>query len=485
MKPTLLILLALTAAELTAPSKDLPPPNFLIILTDDQGWTGTSLKMNPAIADSKSDYFHTPRMDALMSAGMRFTDGYASGAWCTPTRRCIQSGLSTSRHIFNEAKDGGEALVKGGQSIPRVLKAANAEYVCAHFGKWHLDYDSLPPAALGYDVSDGDTTNANGEMPAAQRGAKVGKARTVPDVWEDPKRLFTLTQRAGDFIETQTKAHRPWFAQLSHYAVHLTISYRQTTLDALKDRPLGQKHAIPEYAAMTEDLDDGIGQLMDRLKALGVLENTFIIFLSDNGGRGKLPIMDPTHQPTLPMNYPLAESKHSIYEGGLRVPFAISGPGIVAGGVSQVPVSGMDLLPTLADLAGRTLPVDATLDGGSLKPLLLGQGTAVQRHDDFIVFESEGRELPRHTPKAKRSDYKAALRQGSYKLVKFYGGAGDGQTELYDLSKDIGEEKNLATEQPEIAAKLNKALDDYLARVGGLRAEVPGSKKRHKGENEN
>lgn len=455
-------------------------PNFLIILTDDQSWVGTSMLMNPDIAGSSSDYIRTPNMDALFRSGMRFSDGYASGAWCTPTRLSIQSGLSTSRHIYSQSADSGEALVRTGHSMPRALKAANPAYVCAHFGKWHLQYESVTPEALGYDISDGDTTNEDGEMSTHLGKDKRGTAKNAPDVWDDPKRVFTLTRRTGDFIEQQTKAGHPWMAQLSHYAVHLKISYRQATLDTLKDRPLGQKHAVPEYAAMTADLDASLGELIARMKTLGVLESTYIIFLSDNGGRGKLPVAGQPDRATLPMNHPLAESKHSIYEGGLRVPFAIAGPGIAPDSVSHVPVSGVDLLPTLADLAGRALPADATLDGGSLKPVLLEHATQVRRHDDFLVFHSEGREMPRNLAAAKRSDYKAALRNGDFKLVKFYGGAGDGQVELYDLAQDIGETHNLASEKPEITARLSQTLDGYLEHVGGLRQhnEAKGKKRK-------
>lgn len=472
--PRLIVLLltAVTAAGAAAPA----PPNFLVILTDDQSWAGTSLVMNPDVPDSKSDYFRTPHMDALLTAGMRFTDGYASGAWCTPTRRSIQSGRSPSRHIYNRAADGGEAAFAKGLSVPRALKAANPAYICAHFGKWHLQYDSVPPAALGYDVSDGDTTNANGDANGAP-----GAAKSAPDVSADPKTIFALTTRTGDFIAAQTKAGRPWMVQLSHYAVHLKISFRQETLVSLKDRPLGRKHAVPEFAAMTEDLDAGIGALMARLKSLKVLGSTYIIFLSDNGGRGKMPVAGRPDTATLPVNAPLAESKHSIYEGGLRVPFAISGPGIAPGTVSRVPVSGVDILPTLADLAGQALPLGSGLDGGSFKAVALGTATRVPRAQDFLVTESEGRELPRHTEGAQRSDYKAALRMGDYKLIKFYGGAGDGQSELYNLATDLGEEHNLVTTMGARAAEMEKLLDTYLTEAGGLmKHEATGKKGRRK-----
>jgi arylsulfatase A-like enzyme len=470
-------LFALVAAFLTQShiglhAAESAPPNFLVILTDDQSWVGTSLQMNPEVPDSKSDYIKTPHLDSLLSAGMRFTEGYASGAWCTPSRRSIQTGMTPSRHIYNRAEDGNEGAIAKGLSIPRALKAVNPGYVCAHFGKWHLQYEKITPETLGYDVSDGDTSNLEGDVSNAP-----GTLKSQPIVCDDPKAIFALTKRTGDFIETQSKAGKPWMVQLSHYAVHLKIAYRQSTLDGLKSRPLGKKHAVPEYAAMTEDLDTGIGELLARLQSLNVLNNTYIFFLSDNGGRGKMPVEGKPDQSVLPTNAPLAESKHSIYEGGLRVPFAISGPGIKAGGISSVPVSGVDILPTIADFAGHLIPPGGTMDGGSLKEVALGTAAAVKRPHDFLVTESKGGEPPRNTENAQRSHYKAALRQGTYKLIKFYGGAGDGQKELYDLSKDIGENHNLLASMSERASEMEKLLDAYLLEAGGLVENAASDKK--------
>ena len=152
-----------------------------------------------------------------------------------------------------------------------------------------------------------------------------------------------------------------------------------------------------------------------------------------------------------------------------------------SGTVSRVPVSGVDILSTLADLAGKALPLSGGLDGGSFKGVALGTATSVSRAHDFLVTESEGRELPRHTENAKRSDYKAALRLGDYKLIKFYGGAGDGQKELYNLATDIREDHNLITTMAARAAEMEKLLDTYLTEVGGLmKHEATGKKGRRK-----
>ncbi|MCA9195693.1 MAG: sulfatase-like hydrolase/transferase, partial [Planctomycetales bacterium] len=136
---------------------------------------------------------------------------------------------------------------------------------------------------------------------------------------------------------------------MSHYAVHLDIYYNQETFDRMKKVPPGRKHTMPEFAAMTADLDAGIGRILDRLIELKMLDNTYVIMLGDNGGRTGIPGAPISSED---LNAPLRDGKHSMYEGGLRVPFIVLGPGIKAGSVSTVPVTGTDILPTLADLAG-------------------------------------------------------------------------------------------------------------------------------------
>jgi arylsulfatase A len=140
------------------------------------------------------------------------------------------------------------------------------------------------------------------------------------------------------------------------------------------------------------------------LKKLGALDNTYVIYLSDNGGRGKMPIAGQAeHVSDQNRNYPLAGAKHSIYEGGLRVPFSISGPGIQAGSISHVPVSGVDILPTVADFAGYHKPFGAAVDGGSFKTIALATGDTVSREHP-LVFHSEGGERPRNAQATKKDD---------------------------------------------------------------------------------
>ena len=168
-------------------------------------------------------------------------------------------------------------------------------------------------------------------------------------------------------METQARSGKPFFLQVSHYAVHLDIFYSEDSLKQTKRLAEGKKHTMPEFAAMTRDLDAGIGSVMDKIESLGLQDNTYVFFLSDNGGRLTMP---GQKNKKLPRNYPLRQGKGSMYEGGLRVPFIAFGPGGQPGGLSRVPVTGLDLFPTLAELAGYTKPLPKSLDGGSLTRLL-------------------------------------------------------------------------------------------------------------------
>lgn len=437
-----LVLLAFSIAH----AKERPsPPNFILILSDDQSWRGSSVQMDPSLPESKSDFYHTPNLERLFAQGIQFTQGYAPGPICCPTRRSIQIGQSTARHMYQKDQPGWTDYYRKQPTIPQSLKAIDPNYRAAHFGKWDMRFDHITPATMGYDASDGNTTNEEG-------GQKNSKK---PPASEDPKLIGHVTERAEEFMRQCREESRPFYLQVSHYAVHLKIFYKQQTLDRVNGRPKGDVHQDPGFAAMTEDLDSGIGKLLGTVKELGLEDNTYIIFMSDNGGR-----VAPSKLKAPNQNTPLRDGKHSMYEGGIRVPFTISGPGIKAGTISHVPISGIDLLPTVTDLAGMKLEHE-NLDGGSLKPLLLGHSTDVKRREDFMVFH-----------KAVTREPHSAIRKGNYKLVK---GWDDGKIELFDLSKDLGETRDLSRKMPEKADELHRQLVTYLDEVNAT-TKFMGSK---------
>ena len=417
------------------------PPNFILILTDDQSWVGTSYLTDPEDPRSKSDYYQTPNMERLARMGMRFTNGYAPAPFCCPTRKSITIGQTPAKHEYQKDRENWTINFRKQLSIPQMLKKADPKYQTAHFGKWDARYDEVTPEEMGYDFSDGLTGNSTGG----------GKSNIEwPVALEDPKLIFSLTERAGEFMKKQVAEGNPFYLQVSHYAVHLGITYTQESFDKYKGTAAGEKHFIPEFGAMTEDLDVGIGMLLDKMEELGIMDNTYIIFMSDNGGRRSQPIGG---EQTVPRNYPLRDGKGSMYEGGIRVPFAVVGPNVEANSYSDVPVVGTDILPTLADLAGYPEDLPEALDGGSIKNIIHNKGMGeISRNRPYLIFHHSVNRRPQ-----------SAIREGHFKLVKTWE---QNKLELFDLSKDISEANNLAEEMPEKTRELEEKLVSFLEEVG-------------------
>jgi arylsulfatase A-like enzyme len=415
------------------------PPNFILILTDDQSWVGSSALMDPENPETKSDYFQTPNIERLMDMGMRFTQGYAPAPLCCPTRRSIQVGQTPARHLMQKDQDAWPAQYRKQLNIPRMLKAADPRYQTAHFGKWDHRYDEVTPEEQGYDVSDGYTGNGTGG----------GKGSGGPSAKEDPKLMQHITDQSISFMRKQVASQTPFFVQLSHYAVHLDIFYRQETLEKTSTWEPGRRHRMPEFAAMTYDVDETIGQILDEVQRLGLTDNTYIFFLSDNGGRNTMP---KSPEAPLVRNYPLRDGKTSMYEGGLRVPFAVVGPNIQHNSISRVPVTGLDILPTLAQLAGYNKPLPKNIDGGSMLSVLNNKGQGeVRRNNPFLIFHHSVSRAP-----------ETALRLGDLKLVKTWS---ENRLELFDLSKDISEAHDLSTSMPEQTQKLDTMMTKFLESV--------------------
>jgi len=425
-------------------------PNFIVILTDDQSWVGTSFLADPTDPRTKSDFYQTPNMERLARSGMRMTNGYAPAPYCSPTRKSILTGLTPAKHEYQKDRENWTKAFRKQMTIPKILKMADSNYVTAHFGKWDARYDHFTPEEMGYDFSDGLTgNNTGGGKKTLQKEGKdfpfeMGEA--WPKAYEDPKLIFSLTERSIDFIEEQTKSKKPFFIQISHYAVHLAITYSAKNINKYSKLEKGQKHFVPEFAAMTEDMDEGIGMLLDKIASLGIGDNTYIIFLSDNGGRTSIPI-GPEQK--VARNFPLRGGKGSMYEGGLRVPFIVAGPGVSKNTHSNVPITGLDILPTVARLAGFQGPLPQILDGGNIAPIIHNKGKGVvERNAPYLIFHQAANRKP-----------SSAIRWGDYKLVKDWRYK---SYELFDLSKDIEEKNDLSKEMPELVIKLNDALVRFL-----------------------
>ena len=444
------ILLFLFACNLTDPSKkenEINPtsPNFILILADDQGWNGTSVKMMDNESGSKSDYFETPNLERFAQSGIRFSDAYASAPVCAPSRYSIQFGKTPARlSLIRVGMNTDHIDHEGFTSIPKALKKINSNYRTAHFGKWGMGSN---PSVFGYDVSDGPTKNKDGNFDN-------NRSQWEHVFKKDPKNIFSLTDRAIEFIDSSKEEEKPFYLQISHYAVHSNVESKEKSYAVLKDKPIGAQQKDLGFAAMTFDLDEGLGLLLNKIKELEIEDNTYIIYMSDNGSVPNIPGAKKYEKS---YNFPLSRGKWDAYEGGVRVPLIIAGPGIKNDTESATPVSGSDLLPTIIDLAGDKIIALTEIDGGSFASILLNKNNKkIKRAVDGIFFH-----VPYKNGIALKRPH-SAVRKGDYKLIKFQD---DKSILLFNLVKDKMEQLNLATQKPEKVKELEKILDNYLTEV--------------------
>ncbi len=337
--------------------------------------------------------------------------------------------------------------------MAELLKPAG--YATASIGKWHLGGEGFGPTDQGFELNIAGT--AKGSPPGYF--AKPDGTFDLPGLRSpDENRYITdrLTDGACSFIDSH-KDER-FFLYLPHFAVHIPIQPRPDLLKKYEGKEPGSSpRDNPYYAAMVESVDESVGRILERLDAHGIADNTIVVFTSDNGG---LATKEGPHTPAT-SNSPLKAGKGYLYEGGIREPWIVRWPGVVKPGtVCDVPISSIDLLPTMAEIAGVDRP-DTTLDGVSIVSLLKGSS-------DF----DRGDALYWHYPHYSNQGGKpgAAIREGKLKLIEFYE---DDHVELYDLSKDVGEDHNLAEDRPEDAEQLRRKLHTWLKTVD---AQMPKRK---------
>ena len=408
-------LLFLTTRALSA------DPNFIFILVDDQGWSGTSVAMLPGNEASRTASFHMPNLDRLAARGVIFSQAYAAHPKCECSRAALLMGRSTTSLNATDKKSSNWNAPPS-DSMVNTLKRANPEYRAAHFGKWQWP---TPPEKFGYDASDGITQNEDGDTSDP----------------EDPKQSFGITRRAQSFMQQQVKDGHPFYMQLSYYAPHNQPQALAATLKKYESAPAsvrkGGGKGGPLMGAMTEDLDTCIGAVIKKLDDLGIAKNTFIIYMSDNGGKSQL----------------LKGGKTVCDEGGLRVPLIVAGPGVRSGVYCNEPVISYDIFPTLIDIVSPGFALPKGIEGGSWKPLLTTQSAAkIVRPIDRMVWHHD----------VEIEHPQTALRKGNLKLLHYWDTKEDF---LYDLSTDLGEEHNLAKAKPEDTAKLLAEIKAHV-RVG-------------------
>ena len=453
MRKVLLLSVLFLITQILQAQKDFNSPNFIFILADDQGWNGTSIKMIENNEFSKSDVYETPNIERIASKGVIFSNAYASAPVCAPSRYSIQFGQTPARlRMIRVGMNTNHIDHKSKSSIPKQLKIINPNYNTAHFGKWGMDSN---PKTLGYDISDGATKNKDGVF-----NWNSNKLQWSNNIDDDPKKIFSITQRAIDFIEENSNKNTPFFLQISHYAIHSDIMARESTYKRFKSKNLGKIHNNLGLAAMTFDLDVSVGLILDKLEELNLIENTYVIYTSDNGS---VPIITPRKNYKQSYNFPLQRGKWDATEGGIRVPLIIMGPGIDKTRYSNIPISFSDLLPTIIDIAGNKKLKNNELDGGSFKGLLNNKNNSINRKTKGLIF---------HVP----YENKIALERAhsviiidSLKLVKYYD---NNDVRLYNVKNDLRENidisksyKNGKLVKTKITRRFEKILDDYLKKV--------------------
>ena len=446
------------------------PLNFVVVLVDDLGWTD--------LACFGSKYYETPHLDQLAADGMRFTNGYAACAVCSPTRAAVQTGRYPGRLFVT---DWIRSRFQGGRipadkvnpclrprnewkgrtlrvppnalwmesdeiTIAEALKPAG--YVSCYIGKWHLGTDPWYPTEQGYDFNFGGCDYGQPPSYFDPFNQPRGRHETLrAGIFNLPgrKKGEYLTDREADeavgFIRKQ--ADKPFYLCLANYAVHTPIQAKPEVTKKYEAKPkTNQKN--PKYAAMVESVDDAVGRVTATLEELKLTDRTVVIFTSDNGG-----LLGPTN------NAPLRSGKGYPYEGGIRVPWIVKWPGVVKPGTTNdTPITSTDIFPTVVNAAGQSLPSDRELDGLDLKPALTG-GT-LDRDTLYWHFPHY-----RHKP----GPY-SIIRHGDWKLIKWY----EGPRALFNLKDDLSESKNLAEEMPDKLAQLDAKL---MAHLKSINAKIP------------
>ena len=343
---------------------------------------------------------------------------------------------------------------KDAVTIPEALKPLG--YVSAHIGKWHMGGD---PGDEGYAVHEGNTNNNPGNTLEGQDKVRM------PDNIKDPKLMFSITEKSVKFIETQAKAGNPFFIQISHYAMHEGRECRGATRKKYINHPYVQayykeagvtaetvkrKDDPAIWLGMGEDLDSQIGVVMDKLKELGIYNNTYIIVVSDNGYRHKF----------LPgLKQPLHCKKWWAWQGGIRVPMVVKGPGIEGETTFLPNVVNYDFLPTFVEWAGGDPAKLKDIDGVSLAGYMKGE-----RPDEKFIK----RNLYFHYPHYRTSMPHSAVISGTKKVIHFY--EKPEIPMMFDLLKDEGETNNIATQRPEEHKEMFSAMMTYLKNVN---ARIP------------
>jgi len=399
-------------------------PNVVLIVSDDQGFADASCYFHPKEVNTAS-------IDKLADEGVRFTNGYASGWVCAPTRAGLLTGRYQQRFGFYTAGDSRTGLPLNEITIADVLKKQG--YATGIFGKWHVGIErEYHPLKRGFDEFYGFLGHG------AHDYFELGRTDEYTSIYRNNKIIDdtgyltdNLAREAVSFIER----HRaePFFLYLPFNAVHWPM---QAPKEDIEQFDTGEENR-DIYLAMLKRMDTGIGKVLEALKQMGVDRNTLILFFSDNGGAQK----------NYANNGKLRDFKQSVYEGGIRVPFIVRWPAkLPAGAVCDEPVICLDIMPTICAAVGAELPRDRVYDGKNMLPVISGK--AREPLHEALFWDG--------------GEVQWGVRTGKWKLLTNR----RGELELYNLEEDLSEKSNVIEEHPDIAERLKHAYSNWKSKMG-------------------
>jgi len=442
----------LAAAQNARPEQQ---PNVVLVVTDDQGYADVGFNGSTQIP--------TPNIDRIAREGVRFTRAYVTFPVCGPSRAGFLTGRHQSRFGFDRNPNGDPADPSGGLPLSEEMLQEMLKRVGYHsmlVGKWHMGtHPTLRPLARGFDEFYGFIEGGHSYRPEEIEFEDISQSRKPYD-WYRTKLIDNgarvtfdqyltdeLSDRAVDFVSRRAAQPQPFFLYLAYNAPHTPL---QATEEYLARFGHIQDERRRTYAAMISAVDDGVGRVLDELDRQGVAENTIVIFLSDNGGvidraTGEQPVAD---------NGPLRGGKSQLFEGGIRVPFAMRWPAMIAGGRDFTrPISTMDIAGTLAGQLGIPVQPDKPLDGVDLIPYLNGETSGDPQ--PVLFFR-------------KFDQKQSAMVIGDLKYVD----TGEFKL-LFNLRSDEGEKANIAPANRENMAALANLFEVWNAQMAAEPAFPP------------
>lgn len=435
-------------------------PNVVFILADDLGWRDLSIQ--------GSTFYETPNIDRIGREGMRFKQGYATCQVCSPSRASIMTGKYPARLAITDwigAAEGTDwkrntkllpahyhhQLSQDETTLAEAFKEGG--YRTFFAGKWHLGGEGSFPEDHGFDINVGG--HHRGSPPGGFFSPYSNpKMESGPNGEYLPLRLGKETSK---FIEEHKD--EPFLAYLSFYMVHAPLETTQSLWSKYRDKasrqpkpdhrfvidrtsPVRQVQDNPVYGGMVEAMDQAVGMVLETLDRLGLADNTIVVFTSDNGG-----VSAGDGKAT--SNLPLRGGKGRQWEGGIREPYFIKWPGVVAGNsASDVPAIGTDFYPTLMEMVGLPLRPEQHVDGVSLVPVL--KGGTIKKRPLFWHYPHYGNQ---------GGEPSSIMREGDWKLIFYHE---DGRCELYHLPNDPGEQNDLSSENKERVTEMFEKLVAWM-----------------------